>query len=144
VRKRFWAQLLEHAKTRSRLHAAVSPSEYSWVGAGAGKAGLRFDYNVTQHGASAELYIDRGRGAEAENEVVFDALAAHKAEIETSFGGPLSWERLEGKRACRISKRFDTGGYRDEERWPEIGAEVVDAMTRLEGALRPWLSELSA
>lgn len=143
VRKRFWAEVLEHAKTRSRLHAAVSPGEYSWVGAGAGKAGLGFNYGVKQHGASAELYIDRGRDAEGENEVIFDALAAHRSEIEESFGGPLSWERLEGRRACRIAKRFETGGYRDEERWPVISAEVVDAMIRLERALRPWLSELS-
>lgn len=142
ARKRFWTQLLEHLKTRTRLHAAVSPGEYSWVGAGAGTRGLSFNYGVTQHGTSAELYIDRGRGAEAENEEIFDALAGHKAEIEDVYGAALSWERLEGKRACRIAQRFDNGGYRDEPSWPVVAERTVDAMMRLEQALRPRLNQL--
>jgi Domain of unknown function (DUF4268) len=125
------------------LHTSVSPGEYSWVGAGAGTRGLSFNYGVTQHGTSAELYIDRGRGAEAENEQIFDTLAAHKAEIEHSYGGPLSWERLEGKRACRIAQRLDNGGYKDEEAWGDVNEQAVDAMVRLEGALRPWLKDLA-
>jgi Domain of unknown function (DUF4268) len=143
VRRRFWTGLLEHAKTKTRLHAAVSPGEYSWVGAGAGTRGLSFNYGVTQHATSAELYIDRGRDAEVENEQIFDALAARKDAIEDAFGGTLSWERLEGKRACRIAKRLDNGGYKDEARWPAAYEETVDAMARLERALRPRLNELS-
>jgi Domain of unknown function (DUF4268) len=103
---------------------------------------LSFNYGVTQHGTSAELYIDRGRGSEAENEQILDTLVAHRTEIEESYGGPLSWERLEGKRACRIAQRFDTGGYEDEEVWATIREQTVDAMVRLEKALRPWLGQL--
>jgi hypothetical protein len=144
VRKRFWGELLDLAKSRSRLHSAVSPGEYSWVGAGAGTRGLSFNYGVTQHGTSAELYIDRGRGAETENEQIFDALEGHRTEVETAYGGPLSWERLEGKRACRIAARFNQGGYRDEALWPDLHDVMTDAMTRLEKALRPHLKSLSA
>jgi len=142
VRKQFWTSLLELAKTKTKLHSGVSPGEYSWVGAGAGTRGLSFNYSVTQHGSSAELYIDRGQGSGDENERIFDALAAHKDAIESEFGEPLSWERLEGKRACRIAKRFSAGGYRDEEAWPVIQPPMVDAMVRLEKALRPFLGEL--
>jgi len=143
ARKRFWTQLLESAKTRTRLHASVSAGEYSWVGAGAGSRGLSFNYGVTQHGSSAELYIDRGRGSEAENEQIFEALFANKAAIEEAYGGELSWERLDGKRACRIAQRFDRGGYRDEGAWPDISDVTVDAMARLERAIRPFLNQLS-
>jgi hypothetical protein len=54
----------------------------------------------------------------------------------------LSWERLEGRRACRI--RFTvSGGYRSpEEEWPSIQEKLVQAMVRLEGALRPYLKTL--
>ena len=143
ARKGFWTELLEHARTKTRLHSAVSPGEYSWVGAGAGTRGLSFNYGVTQHGTSAELYIDRGRGSEAENEQIFDALVAHRPQIEQAYGGALSWERLEGKRACRIAQRFSAGGYRDEGSWPTIHEKTVDGMVRLERALRPRLNELS-
>jgi hypothetical protein len=65
--------------------------------------------------AAVELYIDRGRDADEENKAIFDSLVASKDEIEKEFGGPLEWQRLDGKRACRIRKEIEGGGYRDDE-----------------------------
>jgi hypothetical protein len=142
VRRRFWTDLLDRAKQRSKLHGAVSAGEYGWVAAGSGKRGVSFNYVITQHGASVELYIDRGREAEDENDLIFNSLYEHKDEIERSFGEGLSWEPLEAKRACRIAHRTETGGYRDESRWPEIQDAMVDGMVRLEQALRPYITQL--
>lgn len=147
IRRRFWAGLLGRAKERTRLHSAISPGEHGWLGAGAGKSGLSFNYTLGQHRCGVELYIDRGRDAEGENREgenrsIFDAIEAQRAEVEAAYGGTLSWEPLEGKRACRIAERFDDGGYKDEDRWPEIQAVLVDAMVRLETALRPALTKL--
>jgi Domain of unknown function (DUF4268) len=144
IRRRFWTALLEAAKQKTRLHAGVSPGDYSWVGAGAGKAGLVYNYDVTQHGSMVELYIDRGRGAEDENARIFNALFAEKNEIEQAYGSPLEWEPLEEKRACRIAQRFAFGGYRDEAKWPEIQEAMIDAMIRLERALRPHITQLAS
>jgi hypothetical protein len=143
IRRRFWTGLLELAKQRSALHRAISPSDRSYISAGAGRSGLAFGYSVTQHGSNVELYIDRGKGAEDENGRIFDALYRHKDEIEQAFGGELTWEPLEGKRACRISKAFELGGYRDESKWPEVFETMVDAMTRFERALKPHISQLA-
>jgi hypothetical protein len=144
IRRRFWTQLLDRAKQRTKLHAAVSPKEYSWVATGAGKSGLSYTYNVTQHGTTVELYIDRGADGAEENKRIFDSLATHKQEIERAYGGPLSWEPLEEKRGCRIAARFTDGGYRDdEERWPQIHDTMIDAMVRLERALKPHVADLS-
>lgn len=143
VRRRFFARLLDGAKPRTRLHSAVSPSEYSWVGAGAGKSGLSFNYTVVQHGATAELYIDRGQGGEEENRAIFDSFYGQREDIERDFGGPLSWEPLESKRACRIACRFEGVGYKDDEsEWPGLHQSMVDAMVRLEAALRPHIARL--
>jgi Domain of unknown function (DUF4268) len=89
-----------------------------------------------------ELYIDRGKEAGAENECIFDTLAASKETLEEAFGEPLDWQRLENSRACRIKKVIDLGGYRDESQWPEIHKAMVDAMVRLDKALRPHLQRL--
>ena len=80
---------------------------------------------------------------EEENNAIFDKLYASKGIIEQDFCEPLEWQRLEGKKACRIMKTIDIGGYRDDEsKWPEIQDAMVDAMIRLEKALRPHIESL--
>lgn len=111
---------------------------------GAGVSGLGFNYVILQHEGTVELYIDRGRNHDAQNKAIFDAMWAEKAKIEAVFGEPLEWQRLDGKRACRIRKQITLGGYRDEEaQWPAIQDAMVDAMIRLEKALRPHINDVS-
>mgnify|MGYP000058931851 CR=1 FL=1 len=142
LRHRFWTALLEAAKAKTRLHAGVGPSHQNWVSTGAGKSGLGYGYVVTEHEARVELYIDRGKDKEEENKAIFDALAEKRDQINEAFGEPLEWQRLEGKRACRIKKTITLGGYRDEEKWPQLHEAMVDAMIRLEKALKPHIGRL--
>jgi hypothetical protein len=141
-RKRWWTSLIERSKKVSKLHAHITPGIYSWIGTTSGIRGLNLNYVVTQDECGAELYIDRGKDSEEENKRIFDQLYAHQEAVEKGFGGPIRWERLEGKRACRI-KFAREGGYRSpEESWPDIQNAVIDGMNRLEQALRPFLKQL--
>jgi len=143
IRKRFWEGLLQRARAKTDLHANISASEYNWVGTGAGMRGLAFNYVLTQHEGSTELYIDRGTNSDAENKAIFDAIADVKEEVESAFGGPLEWQRLDNKRACRIRKTISIGGYRDDEdKWPAIHDAMIDAMVKLERALSPQIAKL--
>lgn len=144
IRERFWIQLLDLAKQKTKLHANISTTQHSWLGTSAGRRGLGFNYVLRKNEGQVELYIDLGIDKDRENKEIFDKLFKHKAEIEESFGEKLEWERLEGKRACRIRKIISIGGYRDEDdRWPRVQEEMVDAMIRLEAALKPYISKLS-
>jgi hypothetical protein len=143
LRKQFWKGLLERAKARTPLHAQISPGEYHWIATGAGMTGLSFNYVVTKHDAAAELYIDRGSDRAAENKLIFDTLAAERKTIEAAFGGELEWERLENRRACRVRKTITRGGYRDDDQsWPAVHDEMIDAMIRLHRALEPQITRL--
>ena len=142
IRQAFWSKLLERAKERTKLHAYISPGQYSWIGTAAGRRGLGFNYVVRQHEANVELYIDRGKDADEENKTIFDTLVASKDDIEATFGEPLEWQRLESKRACRIRKEIELGGYRDEAQWPANQDAMIDAMIRLEKALKPHIAKL--
>lgn len=141
IRKQWWSELIE--RPGAKLHAHISPSEYAWIGTSSGVRGLGLNYVVFQDEIAVELYIDRGKDGEAENKAIFDQLQAHQAEIEKAFGKPLSWERLENRRACRIRYTLPGGGYRSpKERWLEIQDAAVDAMNRLDMALKPHLRQL--
>ena len=134
IRHRLWSQLLEAAKEKTKLHARISPSPYNWVGTGSGVRGLSWNYAVRQHETQVELYIDRGDADE--NAAIFEQLHAHREAVEKAFGSELEWQRLEGKRACRIRHQLDLGGWRDEDKWPDVIEATVEAMIRLEKALR--------
>ena len=81
-------------------------------------------------------------GAAAKNKAIFVALAAQKEAIEREFGEALEWERLDNKRACRISKRFTTGGLANPDSWPQLQDEMIDAMIKLDKALRGRLANV--
>jgi len=135
LRQHFWAELLERAKGRTSLHAGISPSQWNWIGAGAGRRGLSYNYVIRQHEAAAELYIDRGSESNEENRRIFEEIQRHQTSIEASFGGPLEWDCVEGRRACRIRATIKTGGYRDAGLWPKTQNDMIEAMMGLEKAL---------
>lgn len=143
LRQRFWTELLESAKERTRLHANISPTTDNWIAAGVGRSGLGLSYVIRMHDSHVELAIDRGRDLDEENRAIFDAFVKSREAIESEFGEPLQWDKVEGRRVCRIKKQFDLGGYLDEPRWPEIQGAMIDAMVRLEKALRPHVERLS-
>ncbi len=139
-RHRWWSMLV--ARPEARLHAHIAPGSSTWISTSSGVPGLALNYAVTQDQCGAELYIDRGKNSEAETKRLFDLLFANKAAIENAFGGALSWERMDTKRACRIRANLQ-GGYRSpEEEWDAIQGSLVDTMNRLEAALRPYLRSL--
>lgn len=142
IRHQFWTDLLECANGKTSLHANISPGQHGWVGTSAGERGLGYNYVIRQNDAAVELYIDRGKDSEEENKRIFSVLAGNKERIESAFGGPLEWEQLDGRRACRIRKTIGAGGYRDEDDWHEIHSQMIDAMIRLEEALKPHLDAL--
>ena len=143
VRERFWTQLLERAKQKTKLHAGISPSRYGWLGTSAGlPSGLGLNYAVRQHDSQVELYIDAFRDEGEGNMAILEELKIHKEEIEKSFGDSLEWESLEGRRACRIRKKLERGGWQDEELWSEVHDAMIHAMITLEQALRPHLKQI--
>ena len=87
---------------------------------------MGYNYAVRKSDSTIELYIDRGKGADTENLDIFNQLQSNKGTIEQVYGGKLSWEPLDSKRACRISDKIQ-GGYRDpEDQWSKIHANKVD------------------
>jgi hypothetical protein len=142
IRRHFWDTLLKHAREKTRLHEAISPSSYSFIWTGAGKAGLGFRYNITQHEAEVSLYINRD--SEQENRAILSQLKSHEVEIESAFGRPLIWYQQDGVRHCRVTYLLKDGGYRDpEDRWPAIQDAMINAMVDLDKAIRPHLGAVS-
>lgn len=138
LRLRFWEGLLERAKEKGVLtHASRSAGKEAWIGGASGRSGMGFNYVVWMDDeAAVELYIDTGDGDT--NKRIFDSLAVKKAIIEDVFGGPLEWDRLDERRACRVRHTQRLGGLSSgEAEWPKIWDPLIDSMRRLVDAFKP-------
>jgi len=143
VRHDFWTKLLPMINARTSLYQNINPGKYHWIGAGSGVRGLGLNFGISRSYARAELYIDRDRNEnDHENKQIYEFLYDRKEEIETAFGGPLVWEPLETKRACRVKAELP-GNVFDQELWDDMASFMVDSMVKLENALQPSLKDLN-
>jgi hypothetical protein len=140
LRRKFWSELLEKARTKTNTHQNISPSISSWISASAGKSGLRFNYFVRKHDAQVEFYINsKDTGL---NKKRFQYFLRHKSEIERTFGESLDWQLLPDKRASRIRYIISGYGLRDEAHWDELQDQLINAMIRLSHAFSPYIDQL--
>lgn len=94
-------------------------------------------FNVSfrnQQRISAEVYLDTGD--EEGSLALYKKLEAARPTIEEAFGGELSWEELESKRACRIAA-YRPGEVTRTDEYDIYIDWFVDAYRRLRNAVGP-------
>jgi hypothetical protein len=137
LRHAFWEQALEGLqKAGVTLYQNISPSRDHWLSAGSGLRAVPFTMIFSKNEVRVVMNIERG--SKEENKQVFDWFYSHKGDIESSFGSPLDWNRLDEKKASRIRyrKAFDSFS---RENWPEMIEWLAEHMTKLEKAMRPHI-----
>lgn len=98
----FFVDLLNRLKDRSPNFTSSSRVGYeNWMSFGAGRSGFSFGPVFATNRFQVELYIDTG--SKEVNEHAFDLLCQEREVIEGLLGETLVWERLDNRRACRVS-----------------------------------------
>lgn len=126
--------------------AAQAPPTASWMDLPAGHSALHYSVNFcgrtdTEKRLRAELYIDPVDG---DASVILDRLQRHRVDIEGAFGGQLSWEPLEHRRASRIAAYSpDRASVLDRQAWPEYRGWAVKTIGDLRQAIGPYIKTLS-
>ena len=138
---RFWTGLLQRSKGKTTLFEGRPPSPQQHLECRAG-TGMIYAYTFGLASTYVCLYIQGKKGMDSKT--MFDLLRTDKEEIEKRFGHPLGWQRLDHKMSCRIRWDLQTDSVTDTDqaRWPQIQDQLIDAMIRLERALRPYVNAL--
>ncbi len=98
----FFQQLIDVLREKHKFTNAKAGQPQNWYSFSSGTSGFTYGMSFAATGElRTEVYIDQGDGDA--NKRAFDRLLEAKADIEKEFGEPLRWERLDGKRACRIA-----------------------------------------
>ena len=110
------------------------------MSAGSGVRGCPYTMIFSKNEARVDLNLARAEASE--NKWLFDQLLIMKDQIETKFGAPLVWRRMDTKKASRIifAKPFD--GY-NRESWPEMIDWLSVHTRKFEAAFAEPLAKLN-
>lgn len=139
-RKEFFKRLIEEMNKHSKLYQNVSPSKDGWIAGGSGIGAVGLHSSASKSYGRVEVYISRS--SKEENKFIFDELFARKEEIEESFGGELTWERLSDKKASRIKHQLDDVNILHREDWDKMIDFMVKGMIRFEDIFKPHLDKV--
>ena len=132
--KAFWTKFVErvHQIHPDWTTSSVAPTT-NWMAMHSPLKGTLFS-NSFSTGAKLrhELYIDTGDAHTTDS--IYDALQAHKEELENAYGRYLQWEPLPNRRASRIADYTDAE-VSQEGRHDEFIAFLIDAGERMRRAL---------
>jgi hypothetical protein len=143
----YWGQFLSRLTAKHPTWSKGRPPRGNYFEMTAGSAGLLWGVSYTNlPGIRSELYM--GHADAAENERMYSRLQGRRAELESAFGGPLVWDPLPGKKACRVEAPQLAAVIDETERWPEFLDWMVSTQERLRSALAAvggvdWLAHKS-
>ena len=109
----FWRKFIEYNEQVNGKYATSSVTTESWLGKGGlNLGGVGINLVIGRQACRTEIYINTG--TREENKKIFDYLYKYKDQLEKNLG-ELSWERLDDKVVCRISKRKDFSFLSEED-----------------------------
>lgn len=143
--QRFWEEILPE------LHDAypdwkgnVTPPKHSTLNFSSSSSYKQVKYKFGCHKSGrprVDVYIDTGD--EGSTKDIFDKLYGSRQKIEQAVGKELEWDRLNGKRASRISlSNPDEIQVTEESCWPEVRTWFIREMGTMRDAFDPVLKDL--
>ena len=145
--QRFWGEFLPAFRDRyPDWTRTAAPSKRHWMSFPSSRSNLlryfaAFCRPDGRYRLRAEAYIDTGDVEATKN--VFDDLHRRKERIEKAVGEALDWDRIDDRRASRISLYFpDEIRVTEEERWPEARDWLIRAMGGMRDAFDPAIRDL--
>lgn len=140
--KPFWASLIERAATHTGLLVGHKGSRSSSLCIPTEVTGVRLVLRFVENRAVRVLMqIDLRTDGERRLQWLDDLVSRHD-ELESVFGGTLEWAGQTSKTERRLRHLLPTIGFPSESDWPELQDRMIDALIRLDSALRKPIQEL--
>ena len=140
LRSDFWRMTLEALRSANvELYDNISPSRDHWLSAGSGLMGVHYAMIFTKDEARVSLVFSCA--SKEQNKALFDSRFDKKELLDSNFGEPLSWRRMDAAKVSIIEFSRPFNGHA-RERWPEMVACLVEHIQRLEKWFDPQIPSL--
>ena len=138
----FFQALVDELRNEHRFTNSRRAGTRSWASFTTGFSGFGYRASFAQGGrARVGVYIDNGE--KLWNEGRFDELAESSEAIESEIGGEFEWQRLDNRRACRISAVRPGSIDDDDDTLDEIRQWMVERLLKFSEVFGPRLDELA-
>ena len=137
----FFQGLIDTLREEHQFTNAKKGQPQNWYSFSSGRTEFTYGTNFNSDGrARVELYIDSGE--QEQNKQIFDRFEVQKVLFESELEETLEWERLDNRRASRISIRR-LGSIDDSpETLGEIQEWMVEQLLNFRRVFGPRLAEL--
>ncbi len=130
----FWQQFLDRLKVLRPGWTKGKAPLANYLVMSAGGQGLVWGLSFTKDPRMrSELYFDHPSAEQ--NLAMFERLLSVRAHFEAAYGGPLLFDPLDGKKACRVEAASGPASVENVEEWTAYLDWMVDTQTRLRDAL---------
>ena len=139
--REFYQPLIDVLREDHKFTNVKKPGTKPFCNFATGLAGFRYAPYLTtsnMNRASVQLYLDSDRGR---NKSCFDGLIDDKTAIEGELG-ELTWERLDNRKACRISVERPGSIDDDSDALDEIRDWMLERLLKFKQVFGPRLDEL--
>jgi len=138
----FWKSLIEHAASKTDLLAGHKGSRSSSIYIPTAVPGVKFALRLVENQAARVLMqMDLKTNGDRKLQMIADLMSRHQ-ELESAFGGMLEWIFQNSKTERRLRHLLPTIGYPPESEWLMLQETMIDALVRLDAALRKPIQEL--
>lgn len=142
--QQFYQGLLDELREKHKFTNARAAQPQSWYSFSSGTSGISYSTAFASgNRLRVELYIDVGDMVK--NKTIFDDLKEQQQQIEEEVGEPLTWERLDARRASRISAvRENTSIAEASANEQEVRDWVVKRLLKFRAVFSPRLKKALA
>ena len=140
--REFFQGLIDTLREEHQFTNAKKGQPQSWYSFSSGTSGFNYGANFNAGGrARVELYIDSGE--QERNKRTFDRLEEQREAFESGLGDTLEWERLDSRRASRVSIRRPGSIDDDGGTLGEIQDWMIQKLLAFKDVFGPRLADLA-
>ena len=137
----YFQNLFDRLRESHKFTGARKAQSKSFTGFSSGFSRISYAHSFAQGGrVRLGLYIDQREASE--NKWLFDQLEKDKASLESEFGEPFEWDRLDLKKASQIVIYRDGTIDEDLETLEDISNWAIDGLLKLKSVFRPRLAKI--
>lgn len=140
LRRKYWTYALDIIKEVNGDNGAfsnVNPSKENWVNGFFGISGFAICCVANFDSARVELYF--GKAKKEENKKAFDALIAHKDEVENKLGIKLTWNRGDDIKSSKVSYTLSGVSIENETDWLQMARFHAEWSKKFYDVIVPYL-----